>query len=269
MMIIVLEVKHLAIHNKTKQIVKGVSFTIEQGQWIALVGESGSGKSITAASIGGLLPSGVTLKGGSITFKRKGSASHHQPILGKDISYIFQDYRSAFTPFLTIGKQFDETIRTHSKLSKKDRTAAIFQALKAVNLPNERVYKSYASQLSGGQLQRAAIALALMMKPALIIADEPTTALDSVAAAEVLQLLHKLKEEAGCAILFITHDLRHVRKYADRAAIMLAGEIVEENSIESLFHAPHHFYTKKLFNAIPSLQKTPDRLLDTQKKVLI
>ena len=265
MIVIVLEVKHLAIHNKTKQIVKDVSFTIEQGQWMALVGESGSGKSITAASIGGLLPSGVTLKGGSIIFKQKGEA----PILGKDISYIFQDYRSAFTPFLTIGKQFDETIRTHSKLSKKDRKVAIFQALKAVNLPNERVYKSYASQLSGGQLQRAAIALALVMKPALIIADEPTTALDSVSAAEVLQLLHKLKEEAGCAILFITHDLRHVRKYADRAAIMLAGEIVEENSIESLFHAPHHFYTKKLFNAIPSLQKTPDRLLDTQKKVLI
>jgi peptide/nickel transport system ATP-binding protein len=263
--VIVLEVKHLAIHNKTKQIVKDVSFTIEQGQWMALVGESGSGKSITAASIGGLLPSGVTLKGGSIIFKQKEEA----PILGKDISYIFQDYRSAFTPFLTIGKQFDETVRTHSELSKKDRTDAIFQALKAVNLPNERVYKSYASQLSGGQLQRAAIALALMMKPALIIADEPTTALDSVSAAEVLQLLHKLKEETGCAILFITHDLRHVRKYADRAAIMLAGEIVEENSIESLFHAPRHFYTKKLFNAIPSLQKTPDRLLDTQKKVLI
>lgn len=265
MIVIVLEIKHLVIHNKTKQIVKGISLKIEQGQWMALVGESGSGKSITAASIGGLLPSGVTLKGGSIIFKRKGEAS----ILGKDISYIFQDYRSAFTPFLTIGKQFDETIRTHSKLSKKERKAAIFQALKAVNLPNERVYKSYASQLSGGQLQRAAIALALVMKPALIIADEPTTALDSVSAAEVLQLLHKLKEEAGCAILFITHDLRHVRKYADRAAIMLAGEIVEENSIESLFHAPHHFYTKKLFNAIPSLQKTPDRLLDTQKKVLI
>ncbi|MGF9888781.1 ABC transporter ATP-binding protein [Priestia megaterium] len=265
MIVIVLEVKHLAIHNKTKQIVKDVSFTIEQGQWMALVGESGSGKSITAASIGGLLPSGVTLKGGSIIFKQRGEAL----ILGKDISYIFQDYRSAFTPFLTIGKQFDETVRTHSELSKKDRTAAIFQALKAVNLPNERVYKSYASQLSGGQLQRAAIALALVMKPALIIADEPTTALDSVSAAEVLQLLHKLKEETGCAILFITHDLRHVRKYADRAAIMLAGEIVEENSIESLFHAPRHFYTKKLFNAIPSLQKTPDRLLDTQKKVLI
>jgi peptide/nickel transport system ATP-binding protein len=263
--VIVLEIKHLAIHNKTKQIVKDVSFTIEQGQWMALVGESGSGKSITAASIGGLLPSGVTLKGGSIIFKQEGYA----PILGKDISYIFQDYRSAFTPFLTIGKQFDETIRTHSKLAKKDRTAAIFQALKAVNLPNERVYKSYASQLSGGQLQRAAIALALVMKPALIIADEPTTALDSMSAAEVLQLLHKLKEATGCAILFITHDLRHVRKYADRAAIMLAGEIVEENSIESLFHAPHHFYTKKLFNAIPSLQKTPDRLLDMQKKVLI
>ncbi|RBN41871.1 ABC transporter ATP-binding protein, partial [Priestia megaterium] len=154
MIVIVLEVKHLAIHNKTKQIVKDVSFTIEQGQWMALVGESGSGKSITAASIGGLLPSGVTLKEGSIIFKQKGEA----PILGKDISYIFQDYRSAFTPFLTIGKQFDETIRTHSKLAKKDRTAAIFQALKAVNLPNERVYKSYASQLSGGQLQRAAIA---------------------------------------------------------------------------------------------------------------
>ncbi|WVE34417.1 ATP-binding cassette domain-containing protein, partial [Priestia megaterium] len=101
-----LEVKHLAIHNKTKQIVKDVSLAIEQGQWMALVGESGSGKSITAASIGGLLPSGVTLKGGSITFKQKGEA----PILGKDISYIFQDYRSAFTPFLTIGKQFDETI---------------------------------------------------------------------------------------------------------------------------------------------------------------
>ncbi|MGB8461990.1 MAG: ABC transporter ATP-binding protein [Priestia megaterium] len=218
MIVIVLEIKHLAIHNKTKQIVKDVSFTIEQGQWMALVGESGSGKSITAASIGGLLPSGVTLKGGSIIFKQKGEAA----ILGKNISYIFQDYRSAFTPFLTIGKQFDETIRTHSKLAKKDRTAAIFQALKAVNLPNERVYKSYASQLSGGQLQRAAIALALVMKPALIIADEPTTALDSVSAAEVLQLLHKLKEEAGCAILFITHDLRHVRKYADRAAILLA-----------------------------------------------
>ncbi|TYR81825.1 ABC transporter ATP-binding protein [Priestia megaterium] len=267
-----LQLNNLSIASRQTTIVKNLSLSIQQGEWSALVGESGSGKSVTASSIGGILPRGLAVTKGEILFQNENITSYrerdYKKLRGMEISYIFQDYQGAFTPFLTIGKQFEEMINTHQKHSKHERKQVILTALNRVGLPEDRVYKSYPSQLSGGQLQRAAIAIATVLKPKLLIADEPTTALDSITAANVLTLLNELKMETDCSILFITHDLRHVRKYADRVAIMLDGEIVENGDKKAIFNTPVHRYTKQLFAAVPSLKNTPDRLLDVKEKQL-
>jgi peptide/nickel transport system ATP-binding protein len=153
----------------------------------------------------------------------------------------------------------------HTDRSKSDRKKAILRSLKNVNLPEDRIYKSYPCQLSGGQLQRAAIAMAMILKPKLLVADEPTTALDSITAAKVLKLIADLKEQTNCAVLFITHDLRHVRKYANKIAVMLDGEIVESGEADVIFQQPQHVYTKQLLAAIPSLRETPSRLLSIDR----
>lgn len=261
----ILNVSGLTVQHRGGTIVDNISFTIGKGEWLALVGESGSGKSVTASAIGGLLQTGLSVSAGEIlldginvrTLKEK----ELQPLRGKDIAYVFQDYQGAFTPFIRVGKQFDEMLRTHTDMSKSERKECALHALKNVRLPEERVYASYPFQLSGGQLQRAAIAMAMMLKPKLLIADEPTTALDSMTAASVLKLIHNVKEETDCAVLFITHDLRHVRKYANKLAVMRKGEIVEAGEKDAVFAHPNHSYTKQLFAAVPPLRETPSRLL--------
>ncbi|RFU69424.1 ABC transporter ATP-binding protein [Peribacillus saganii] len=261
----VLTISSLTIKHREETLVQNIRLSVNEGDWLALVGESGSGKSVTASSIGGLLPRELIISSGRIHFGEANlldlKEKEWQNYRGKVISYIFQDYQGAFTPFMTIGAHFDEMLKTHTNNSKQQRKERALETLKNVNLPEERVYKSYPFQLSGGQLQRAAIAMAMMLKPKLLIADEPTTALDSITATHVLQLISNLQQQTNCAVLFITHDLRHVRKYANKMAVMLKGEIVESGSKTSILQQPQHAYTKALIAAIPSLRSTKNRLV--------
>lgn len=261
----VLVLNDLSIHHNNEAIVQHVNLTIKQGEWFALVGESGSGKSVTASAIGRILPKSLKVQTGAVYLADEEllslSENEMQDLRGNKISYVFQDYEGAFAPFLTIGKQFDETLKTHTDMQKKERKAISLQALRDVSLPENRTYESYPFQLSGGQLQRAAIALAMLLKPKLLIADEPTTALDSLTTIKVLDLLKQLQAQTGCAVLFITHDLRQVRKYADTLAIMKQGMIVESGSKDAIFRRPQQAYTKMLLSAIPPLKNAPSRLL--------
>lgn len=254
----VLEVKKLTVGTKSQKIVKGISFDVQRGDWLAVVGQSGSGKSMTASAIGGLLMPNLSA-GGTIRFNGNDllemPSKKMREIRGKGIVYIFQDYQSSFTPFLTIGKHFDEYQRTHLSIKKSKRIENTQQALLSVGLAAD-LSARYPFQLSGGQLQRAAIALALLMKPDLVIADEPTTALDSISSYRILQLLAKLQGETGCAILYITHDLRHAAKYADRILVMKEGHIVEQGEQAQILACPEHTYTRLLIDAVPVLKQT-------------
>ncbi|MDQ0195637.1 ABC transporter ATP-binding protein [Paenibacillus wynnii] len=259
-----LSIQNLSIISVNRTLVHNISLEIAPGEWLALAGESGSGKSLTAASIGGLIPKSLT-QTGSISWKGTElsamSTARRRMSLGKEISYIFQDYQGAFTPFITVGKQLDELVATHADLKQGSRRTLCIQALDNVNLPGDKVYSSYPFQLSGGQLQRAAIAAALIMNPSLIIADEPTTALDSLTAQKVLKLIAEAKKEANISVLWITHDLRHVRKYADRVAVMCNGELVEQGTTYDVLNTPSHPYTRRLIAAIPPLSpNAPNRL---------
>ncbi|MFN2745475.1 MULTISPECIES: ABC transporter ATP-binding protein [Bacillus] len=261
----ILSIESLSISSRQQTIVKNVSFSIGEGEWLALLGESGSGKSLTASAITGLLPDGLTASGGDVRFM-----GHHmlqagrkalQRMRGKEIACIFQDSHGAFTPFIRVGRQIDEMVKTHTNWPKKKRKEAILRSFQDVSLPENRVYESYPFQLSGGQLQRAAIAQAMVLRPKLLIADEPTTALDSITAADVLKQLAVLRDKTNCAILFITHDLRLVKKYADKAAVMQNGEIVETGLTADFINHPKHEYTKRLFAAVPPLENPPLRLM--------
>lgn len=260
----VLEIKNLTVHYRGTPVVKDVSLSVEKGEWFALVGESGSGKSVTASAVGALLPGQLEVASGEIHLLNRDmldiSKADIQKIRGKHVAYVFQDYQNAFTPFIRIGKQMDELIRCHETLPKPERTAIIFQSLQNAGLDAERTYRSYPFQLSGGQLQRAAIAQAILLRPELLIADEPTTALDAVTTGRILELLHDIKKSLNCSILFITHDLRCVKRYADRMAIMCRGKIVEHGDKTTVFMNPQTQYTRDLFASIPPLHNVPERL---------
>lgn len=252
----ILTVNQLSVTGKQNRIVNDISFKIEAGEWFALVGQSGSGKSITSSAIGQLLSPNLQATG-EIIYAGSNllalSPSEMSKIRGKRLSYIFQDYQGSFTPFHTIGTHFEEYQRRHLDLSKIARKQQAKQALVSVGL-SEEIYTRYPAQLSGGQLQRVSIAIALLLKPDLLIADEPTTALDSVTSFKVLELLSQLQVETGCAILFITHDLRHVRKYANRIAVMKDGVIIETGNKDQMLNHPKHAYTELLIQSSPSLR---------------
>lgn len=254
----ILTVNHLSIAGRHNGIVHDISFEIHEGEWFALVGQSGSGKSMTASAIGQLLPTNLQATG-EIGFEDKNlitlSSSEMRHIRGKHLSYIFQDYQGSFTPFLTIGSHFEEYQRRHLTLSKAERVQQAKSALVSVGL-SEEIYTRYPFQLSGGQLQRVSIAIALLLKPEILVADEPTSALDSVSSFRVLELLSRMQEETGCAILFITHDLRHVKKYADRIAVMKDGVIIETGHKNEVLNHPKHTYTDLLIKSSPSLRGT-------------
>ena len=239
--------------------------SIGKGEWHALIGGSGGGKSITALSIGDMLPADISVDSGSIQLHGRSlltlSKKERKKLCGKELAYVFQDYTSAFTPFITLGKQMDETLREHFTLKRTERKKKIIQLLSEVNLPANRVYESYPFQLSGGQLQRASLAMAMMLEPQLLIADEPTTALDRANGEEILRLMSILKERTGCGILFITHDLRNVKRYADKVSIMHEGQVVESGETLSVLQRPDHDYTKSLLAAIPVLSDMSNRLL--------
>lgn len=253
----ILSIEQLSISSKEKKIVDHVSLSINEGEWFALVGQSGSGKSLLSQAIGQLIPSNLKAVG-KIIFKGEDLLTvrpkEMRSIRGRKISYIFQDYQGSFTPFRTIGQHLNEYQKTHGIDDKKERLQNSIDALESVGLDNT-LYNRYPFQLSGGQLQRVSIAIALLLSPDLIIADEITTALDSVSGHRILELLASRQKETGCTILFITHDWRHVRRYANRLAVMKDGTIVEKGNKHRILDHPIHPYTKQLISAVPILGK--------------
>ncbi|MGG3571283.1 ABC transporter ATP-binding protein [Bacillus gobiensis] len=251
----ILSIEQVSISSREKKIVDNVSLSIREGEWYALVGQSGSGKSILSQAIGRMLSPNLQAEG-KIIFKEEDllslSPKQMRTILGKKLSYIFQDYQGSFTPFRTIGQHLEEYQKAHGILDAKNRKVNSLDAIHSVGL-DESLYSRYPFQLSGGQLQRISIAMALLLSPDLLIADEITTGLDSVSGHRILELLAKRQKETGCAILFITHDWRHVRRYATRLAVMKEGEIVESGGKHRILDHPQHEYTKRLIQAAPTL----------------
>ncbi len=259
-----LEVNDLRIHFNNaapdRFAVDGVSFGIEKGEILGLVGESGSGKSVTAMAISGLLPWSTLVAGGNITLDGRELLQCDKKSLkdlqGDEISVVFQEPMTSMNPLLRIGPQVEECLRVHTDLPKEERKARALEALAQVDLPSpEEVYRKYPHELSGGMLQRVMIAAAIINKPQLLLADEPTTALDVTIQAEILKLLVRLNQETGMAILFISHNLNVVRKLCSRVIVMQRGKIVENGQTEEVFLRPQHEYTKKLIAAIPTREK--------------
>jgi peptide/nickel transport system ATP-binding protein len=258
-------------HNESKAIISRLNLQIARGEMIGLIGESGCGKSMTARAILNLLPGQMNVRG-KILYKNRNllglSHQEHRKLLGKEIGIIFQDYRGSFTPFICIGKQMVETIQAHNPLSKKKAKKAVLDVLTEMGLEAERVYRSYPFQLSGGQVQRAAIAMSLALKPSLLICDEVTTALDVMSGEKVLDYIEKMRKETGCAVLMITHDLTQAYKRTDKIYVMEQGEIVESGTPEVIRCDHRHPYTKKLCSCVLALPGEEIGLEPTREKVM-
>jgi len=240
--------------------VDGLSFSMREGEIVGLVGESGSGKTVTAMSVSGLLPRTKVQTSGSITLD--GSEIFHcseaelRDIQGEELGVVFQEPMTSMNPVMRIGPQVEECLRVHTSLSKAERRARALEAMEQAELDDpETVYNKYPHELSGGMLQRVMIAAAIISRPKLLLADEPTTALDVTIQAQILELLKKLNREHNMAILLISHNLHVVRKLCTRVAVMQRGKLVEEGPVEEIFHNPRHEYTKKLIAAIPTREK--------------
>lgn len=241
--------------------VDGVSFNIAEGELLGLVGESGCGKSITALSIMRLISPPGKIVAGSIKFKGEeltaASAERLRAIRGNDIAMIFQDPMTSLNPVFTVGEQIAEALRLHRKLDKKQAWDAAIDSMREVSIPApERRVSDYPHQLSGGMRQRVMIAMALACDPELLIADEPTTALDVTIQAQILELLNELRQTRKLAVLLITHDLGVVAEIADRVCVMYTGKIVEEAGVDELFADPKHPYTRGLLRSVPKLAET-------------
>lgn len=265
-----LEIKDLEVFFKSSQgIVKAVNkanINTRDGKTTAIVGESGSGKSVTSLAIMGLLDKSSLEKiSGEINFEGKNllksSPEEFRHIRGNEISMIFQEPMTSLNPALKVGYQMSEVFRTHFKMDKKTAKEKSIEMIKKVEIPRpEEVYNSYPHELSGGMRQRIMIAMALSSSPKLLIADEPTTALDVTIQKEVLELMKKLKEDMNTSIIFITHDLGVVSDIADYVNVMYAGKLVERAKAEDIFTHPLHPYTRGLIKAIPSAHKKKDEL---------
>lgn len=252
----------------------GVSFDIKQNETLGIVGESGCGKSVTARSILRILDSNGKIIDGKILFRREGEVvdlakmnkkgSEIRKIRGKEISMIFQEPMTSFSPVYTIGNQIMEAIILHQKVSKKEARESAFKMLERVNIPNaEKRIDSYPHELSGGMRQRAMIAMALVCQPKLLIADEPTTALDVTIQAQILRLLKELQNDFGMSIMIITHNLGVISEIADRVIVMYLGKVVEDTTVKELFHNPLHPYTKALLQSLPKFEKKHRKRLET------
>ncbi|MCL4151239.1 UNVERIFIED_CONTAM: hypothetical protein GTU68_051435 [Idotea baltica] len=259
-----LKVNHLCtdikLSDRTIHAVKDVSFEVNSGETFALVGESGSGKSITALSMARLLPDAAKITQGEILLQGENlldfSEREMRSIRGSKISMIFQEPMTSLNPVIRVGDQIIESVVHHEKISKVIARNRCLDLLNAVGLPNaKRNMNEYPHQLSGGMRQRVMIAIALAANPDVLIADEPTTALDVTIQAQVLELLKKLQEELKMGLMFITHDLGVVQQIADRVAVMRYGEIIETASSEAFFASPQHIYSQQLLNAVPSIHK--------------
>ncbi len=247
--------------------VRGVSLHVDEGEVLAIVGESGCGKSVTAQTIMKLNPMPpARIANGSIDLDGfdvvAASEKQMQAVRGKDVSMIFQDPMTCMNPTIQVGKQIVEAITLHKKLSKQEAQEEAIRCLKQVNIPNpEERSKQYPHEYSGGMRQRAMIAMALSCNPKLLIADEPTTALDVTIQAQIMELLVELKDKINTAIILITHDLGVVAESADRVAVMYAGKVVETGTCEDIFYRNAHPYTKALLKSLPSPSTTKDERL--------
>lgn len=264
----ILEIKDLVVHYITEEgtveAVNGLNFGIDYGETMGLVGETGAGKTTTALSMLRLVPNPPgKIISGEIYFEGENiltkTEEEIRQIRGNKISMIFQDPMTSLNPVMSVGDQIAEGIQIHQKLNEKDSKDKALKMLEMVGIPGER-YHEFPHQFSGGMKQRVIIAIALACNPTLLIADEPTTALDVTIQAQVLELMRNLKEEFNTAMLMITHDLGVVADSCDKVAVMYAGEIIEYAIIEKLFESPSHPYTKGLFGSIPSLDSDVDRL---------
>ena len=255
--------------NRTARAVRDVSFTLEKGKTLAVVGESGSGKSVTALSIMGLLGFPGEVTAGKILYRH--SDGHivdlsaiddktHRKVRGAEISMIFQEPMTSLNPLFTIGNQISEMLQLHDSSSKVDAMQRAIEILDLVEIPSAKQrINDYPHQLSGGMRQRVMIAIALVCNPTLLIADEPTTALDVTIQAQILDLMRRLQTELSMSILFITHSMGVVAEVADEVAVMYAGEVIEQGKVNSLFEKPSHPYTQGLLASIPNAKRDIDK----------
>lgn len=259
-----LEIKDLRVDfrqgDKTVEALRGVDLKVFEGEILGLVGESGSGKSVTALSITGLLPKSASIRSGSISFDGLDLLSLNEDdlrkIRGGKISYVFQDPATSLNPVFTIGEQLAETIALHQKVRKEEAFDIAVESLKDVGMPYPReIVFAYPHQLSGGMKQRVMIAMAVSCRPKLLIADEPTTALDVTVQAQILELLAELKDGLKLTVILITHDLSIVSQVAEKTAVMQEGKIVEYGDTELVYRKPAHPYTRKLIDCIPKIGK--------------
>lgn len=280
----ILEVNELAITLSVDQgrvdVIQSVSFTLEPGKTLALVGESGCGKSVTAASILRLLPRELEITRGSIRFRSSGNGevtdiaklaprgTTIRGLRGNEIAMIFQEPMSSFSPLYTIGNQIGEVVRLHRKVSRKEARDITTGLLDRVGIPDAKAaLDRYPHEYSGGMRQRAMIAKALSCDPALLIADEPTTALDVTIQAQIIELMQELQQEFHMSIIFITHDLAMVAQVADEVCIMYAGRVVERGHVRDIFHDAKHPYTRDLLNAMPRLGNLSQALVAIEGNV--
>lgn len=273
----ILEIKDLKIQfrsgKETVQPIRGVNLELKKGETLGIVGESGSGKSVTSLSVMGLLPEKTSeIVAGNILFEGKEltkfKQKEFQKIRGNDISMIFQEPMTSLNPVFTIGEQLSEPLRQHKNMSKSERKKAIIDMLNLVGIPRaEQIINEYPHQLSGGMRQRVMISMALLCQPKLMIADEPTTALDVTIQAQILELMKDIKVKTDMSLLLITHDLGVVAEMCDRVVVMYAGEVVEMANIRELFDQPRHPYTQGLINSLPSKNSRKSRLYSIKGQV--
>ncbi|MED4582654.1 ABC transporter ATP-binding protein [Brevibacillus choshinensis] len=273
----ILEVNQLQVSftkdEKEITVVNGVSFVVHEGETLGIVGESGCGKSITSLSIMRLIPSPPgRISSGQIVYNNddltKLSEEEIRGVRGNEISMIFQEPMTSLNPLFTIGRQIDEIILLHTHASRKEAKQLSIEMLKRVGISRaEQVYLSYPFELSGGMRQRVMIAIGMACQPKLLIADEPTTALDVTIQLQILDLMKSLQANANTAIILITHDLGVVAEMCDRVLVMYAGEMVEEADVDDLFHDPKHPYTIGLLKSMPSITEKNNRLYSIKGQV--
>ena len=272
----VLDIRGLRIAldgREDQQLVKGLDMTIQPGETMCLVGESGSGKSLSALAVMGLLPKVLQPIAGQVVLQGQdilhAPASRLRKLRANAMSMIFQEPMTALNPVVRVGRQIDEVLEFHSRLGANERKRRVLEMMEAVHLPDiERLYRSFPHQLSGGQRQRIMIAMALILRPQLLIADEPTTALDVTTQAQILSLIRELREKQGTAVLFITHDMGVVADIADNVTVLKLGEVMEAQPTEALLRQPRTDYTRELLQAVPSHVPRPPRA-DSEAPVVL